>query len=1030
MRLLILIFCLFLPALAAAQDAPRRAPTPDWVEALPIPAPDPALADRPFQMLLVSNQSRYGSDHHDHYSELAMIAQNAQGVQGLGNIQLPWQPDQSELIVHRVEIRRGDRVINLLTGERQFTVLRRENNLESAMLDGVLTAVMQAEGFSVGDVLHVAFTTRQRGGAMPLRAENMVFIAPDARARRFHFRQIWPSAMPIRWRGTGQLADGQLRTTAAGTELRLDLSDVEGVAPPENAPPRFNLPATLQLTEFRDWAEVSREFAPLYEQASTIGADSPLRAEIERIAAASPDPRRRMLAALRLVQEEVRYLALVMGDGNYVPATAEQTWARRYGDCKAKTALLLALLRGLGIEAEAVAVNATVGDGLNELLPQRRDFDHVIVRARIDGRSYWLDGTRIGDRDLESLASSRLGWGLPLRAAGATLEQIPFAPAELPLVESRITYDASRGLLGTVPATGEMVFRRDVAAMLRITAAQQGQEAFNETLRNMAGEYVDGSDAQISHDYDDETGEFVLRVSGSRRLNWSGSSSSRSILYQFNGETIDWNPDFEREDARLRDAPFSLAALIDHQLIETVILPRDIAFTLQARPIDRVVAGVHLSRTVTLEDGRAVARMAFRPQQLEIPAAEARASLAALREIAGSRAIVRGEARELSRADRRELRSQGDQQPAGAGALLDRGYNHLQAGNLDAAEADFREAARVAPESSRALANLAIVMINRGDLEEAETFLARADALRRDDFVSYQARGLIQMERNRPVQAVAAFTQSLALDENNVFTLYQRAVAYLRLGEVEDALADLQEVIRHQPNHRGALFTRARVHASRSEPDRAVAAADELLSADPGDPALIYTRATILRRLGRDEEAARGFAAALAALDARIAADPSQELGLAGVRRTILRDNGEIGRAIELMDVAIAADPDDILLLNERCWARAIRNVELSAALADCDRAIATAPTAAAILDSRALVKLRLGDLDGAIADASAALEQSPTMAPALYVRGVARLRRGEREAGQQDLAAARRLRFDIEAEYREYGVAPEPPQS
>ena len=48
--------------------------------------------------------------------------------------------------------------------------------------------------------------------------------------------------------------------------------------------------------------------------------------------------------------------------------TAATTWSRRYGDCKGKTALLIALLRGLGIEAEAALVSTDFGDGLDELI--------------------------------------------------------------------------------------------------------------------------------------------------------------------------------------------------------------------------------------------------------------------------------------------------------------------------------------------------------------------------------------------------------------------------------------------------------------------------------------------------------------------------------------------------------------------------------------------------------------------------------------------------------------------------------------
>ena len=60
----------------------------------------------------------------------------------------------------------------------------------------------------------------------------------------------------------------------------------------------------------------------------------------------------RAQAALGLVQDRIRYVALAMGTGGLVPADAATTWSRRFGDCKGKTVLLLAMLRALGVTTE------------------------------------------------------------------------------------------------------------------------------------------------------------------------------------------------------------------------------------------------------------------------------------------------------------------------------------------------------------------------------------------------------------------------------------------------------------------------------------------------------------------------------------------------------------------------------------------------------------------------------------------------------------------------------------------------------
>ena len=84
------------------------------------------------------------------------------------------------------------------------------------------------------------------------------------------------------------------------------------------------LPRIVQFTDFTDWSAASALMAPLYDQASVLEADSPLKARIEEIRAAQPTAAGRAAAALRLVQDEVRYLALSMGEGGYVPTAADE----------------------------------------------------------------------------------------------------------------------------------------------------------------------------------------------------------------------------------------------------------------------------------------------------------------------------------------------------------------------------------------------------------------------------------------------------------------------------------------------------------------------------------------------------------------------------------------------------------------------------------------------------------------------------------------------------------------------------------
>ena len=325
---------------------------------------------------------------------------------------LEWDPQTDTPIVHKLHIIRGDQVIDALAGGKTFTVLRREKNLEIAMLDGRLTATLQLEGLRVGDIVDLATTVRRHEPALQGRSENFNIMSRPGVIGRFHVRDIWPASKPMRWRATDGIGAPTVVQSANGSELVVDLADVEAPQPPRDAPGRFNDTGLLEASQFSSWSEVSGLMAPFYAKASTLAPDSPLRAEVAKIKAGTADPKARALAALRLVEEQVRYVFLGMNNGGFVPADADTTWTRRFGDCKGKTALLLALLKALDIDAEPALVNTASGDALSETLPALEVFDHILVRAQIAGRTYWLDGTRLGDRDLDRIPIPNFQWAL------------------------------------------------------------------------------------------------------------------------------------------------------------------------------------------------------------------------------------------------------------------------------------------------------------------------------------------------------------------------------------------------------------------------------------------------------------------------------------------------------------------------------------------------------------------------------------------------------------------------------------------
>jgi tetratricopeptide (TPR) repeat protein len=1045
---------LMLAGTALSARAPERAPAPDWVERVAVPAPNPALRDRPLQMLLVSMQSRFTADRVESYAEMVIDVQSSQGLQQAGTLIIPWQPDLADLIVHEVQILRGGQVIDLLADGQDFTVLRRENNLESAVLDGQMTAVMQANGLAVGDRMRLAYTLRSRPGELGARPETAIALAHGMQTRRLLVRQLWARDLPVRWRGWDRLERPTVRTGPTGTELRLDIADAAGPRPPSNAPVRYQMPALLQASLYGGWDEVGALLAPRYAEAARTAPDSPLSREIARIAASSEDPRVRTLAALRLVQEEIRYFALLMGDGGYLPATADQTWSRRFGDCKGKTTTLLALLHGLGIEAEAVLVHSNGGDALDTRLPQLGLFNHVIVRATIDGRSYWLDGTRRGDRDLEDLAAAPFGWALPLRTAGAALERIPFAAPRRPLMETVITHDLRAGIQNKVPMQIDLIYRGDTATALRQQLAQVGKEAFLRELRNGDQLEIAAPDiASLDVIEDADAGEVRILVTGKAQMDWQRAPGSAARRYRFSDDTIAWDASFARPEGEDADAPFALAHPLSLELREIILLPNGGAgYRIDGSDLDKVVAGTRITRSLSIADGRAEARSTFVRLQPEIAAADARRDLPEIAQINEDRAWLRAPLQNVAAPEARSASDQAGQAPpdpadsappaapvdaaaeAAAEKALADGIAFMHDRRPRLGIAKLEEAVRLAPGWDRAHLELGGALAHQQRLDEAEQALGRArnlDPGERRRYALFAA--LIAQLRGRPDAAEAALTRGLEEggDPADPELLQMRARIRAALGRLDEAQADVDKAVTARGSDGPAVGLRARLAAARGDFAAALAFYDAAADEDPDNPTVDVERARILRSAGRVAEAE---AAALRAIDlfgrffgAEGADTADLPFHVLMPHHVVLAGANRLDGARAAFDAVLRRQSDRVAALTARCQVNLLSG-RTAEARRDCDRALDYDPGNGNATWSRAVLRLRSGEFAGAKADFSEILSWGEPDPLAFYGRGLAQLRAGQTEAGEADLAIARALQFDVEAVAPAYGLPPRAP--
>jgi tetratricopeptide (TPR) repeat protein len=892
------------PALAGEEV--RYAPPPAWVKPLAVPNLESDVGAGAFQLLLQNDQAHYASEGDDFYSERAIRLRTPQALQSANIIQ-SWNPETESLTVHVLRIIRGRQVIDVLAGGKKMTVLRREKNLESASLDGALTATLQPEGLMVGDILDYAVTLRRKDPLRQGHSEGVFALAHEGVAGRVYIRQLWPDAKPIHWRATAGLPAPAVSRANGETELLIDVADLPSPKAPLGAPMRYLQLGQLQVSQYRDWAEVSALMAPLYRKASTLAEVSPVKVEAARIRAASTDPRQRAFAALKLVQDQVRYVFLGMNLGGYLPADADTTWSRRFGDCKGKTALLLALLHELGIEAEPAFVASVLGDGLDQKPPSLGVFDHVLIQAKIAGKTYWLDGTRSGDRNLEDIPTPAFHWALPIQASGAQLVAMVQTVPVVPDTERNVRFDIKAGLDAPAKVHIELIYRGDSAIASRIMLDQVAKTELDRRLREFwSQQYAWIQASTVGSSYDEQTGVMRLWLDGSGAMDWAVNGQVRD--FEIEESNLGGTFDYQRETGPDQDAPFAVDFPAYARNSVAIELPENGAgfSLLNSEVVDTTVAGVAYSRKAGIRAGAVLVETEQRSVAPEFPAADAPTAGEALRKLGARDVFLRAFAPSSTVPDDAPTQVE----PTDAAGLAAKAIGELSRGDYRKAIDDFTRVITSDPKSSKYIYDRGTAYFQIGDDVHAMADFNQALRLAPDDGLTLMARAELNLLHDDQVSARRDFDQALKAAPNNADYQRRRADAYQDAGLWDVSVGYYADWLKRFAANPSADAMRGRLCLAKAKLGRDLGSVleecDAVLKARPELVAGLEGRGLALLRIRRYMDAAATYDH-LTRIDSKVAAG----LYGRGVARSHagLKAQGEADMKAGLaIDPGIAAD--------------------------------------------------------------------------------------------------------------------------
>ena len=422
---------------AAAQRAYAIGPAESWVKAIPVAqggTPPVGRVTYGYELLLDDRQDRVDSAGRMMFRHIAYRLLDKQAVQEHSQIEIVFDSSYQRLILHTVHILRGGRVIDELHGSR-IRVVQRESRVDYQIYDGSLSLMLLLEDVRQGDVVEYSYTRRGGNPVFGSHYMSSIPVQSDVPLGRLEIRLLWPSTRRLYIRKEATVLEPVIRPAGPYVEYEWQATNVPPRVLDADLPSWYDPFPELQLSDFPSWRAVAAWGDSLFSSVADGVTPASLAAPLASIRSSTKGSADAALAALRWVQDEVRYLGVEIGVNSHKPAAPGVVVRRRYGDCKDKALLLVLLLRELGVTAHVALVSTGYLDHIGRFAPTADLFDHAIVETEIGGRTYWVDPTALYQRGTLESATPAFGAALVLGGESDSLLPIPAAPTAQPLTE-------------------------------------------------------------------------------------------------------------------------------------------------------------------------------------------------------------------------------------------------------------------------------------------------------------------------------------------------------------------------------------------------------------------------------------------------------------------------------------------------------------------------------------------------------------------------------------------------------------------
>ena len=184
-----------------------------------------------------------------------------------------------------------------------------------------------------------------------------------------------PAGLPMRvWsRGvegsdTGVIRDGQ-------AHWRWQYQRRQPLKAQNRSAPEWTFSPTIMASTYGDWSQIAQAYQRKAKPAAEV--TPAIQTLADRITEGIADRYAQAAALHQWIAQNIRYVAVYLGNGGLEPHSAQSILDHQYGDCKDHVVLLEALLAAKGIESTPVLIGADGGPILPDI-PLLERFNHAM----------------------------------------------------------------------------------------------------------------------------------------------------------------------------------------------------------------------------------------------------------------------------------------------------------------------------------------------------------------------------------------------------------------------------------------------------------------------------------------------------------------------------------------------------------------------------------------------------------------------------------------------------------------------------